>query len=151
MNQASCVVVLHRDTGEVLAATRRGTLDQWGMVGGKQDEGESPLACAKREFAEETGITLGHDPWLFWTCIDNHGYECSLYFVDAWDDLYEIQTKFAAHQTCEGDIRVGFVPWQELLRGPFAEFNWKMMHQLFARFTESALAEHEEHGWRRNL
>lgn len=50
-------IVLVDADGRVFAARRRDTPDAWQMPQGGIDAGEDPLAAAKRELREETGVT----------------------------------------------------------------------------------------------
>ncbi len=40
--------------------------NKWGVPGGKIDEGETPVQAVKREIAEETGIDLPEDSFVFY-------------------------------------------------------------------------------------
>lgn len=51
-------VVLRDEAGRVLLQ-RRGDYDTWGLPGGCLEMGETLEACARRELAEETGLTAG--------------------------------------------------------------------------------------------
>lgn len=51
---AACGLIVRR--GAVLAVSRRGSLTQWGLPGGRVEPGESPLDAALREMLEETGL-----------------------------------------------------------------------------------------------
>ena len=48
--------VVVNDLGQVLIAAHQN--DVWGLPKGHVDDGEDPLAAAKREIAEETGVTV---------------------------------------------------------------------------------------------
>jgi predicted NUDIX family NTP pyrophosphohydrolase len=67
MAKRSAGILLHRDTGagvEVLLVHPGGPfwakkdLGAWSIPKGEHDDGEDALACALREFAEETGTVL---------------------------------------------------------------------------------------------
>ena len=67
MAKRSAGILLHRDTGarrEVLLVHPGGPfwakkdLGAWSIPKGEHDDGEDALACALREFAEETGVAL---------------------------------------------------------------------------------------------
>ncbi len=50
------VVVLVRTSKGTLLVSRRNRPDNFGLPGGKVDEGELPIRAARRELKEETGI-----------------------------------------------------------------------------------------------
>ena len=52
----SVLVVVHTAGGEVLQLRRREPAGFWQSVTGSLDPGESPLAAARRELREETGL-----------------------------------------------------------------------------------------------
>lgn len=51
-------VVLINDKGEVLAVSRKDNHNDFGLIGGKVDEGETPEEAAIRETKEETGLDI---------------------------------------------------------------------------------------------
>jgi ADP-ribose pyrophosphatase YjhB (NUDIX family) len=57
----SCIILNDRD--EVLLLLRSDT-EEWGLIGGFMDLGETVMESLKREVEEETGLTI-HDPQLF--------------------------------------------------------------------------------------
>ena len=127
MNKATSVLVLSGD-GLVLAATRRGTTDQWGLIGGKQDLGETTDECAIREFAEETGVSLLTQPSFIYKRIceagaDGKSFDVSVYQVTGMDDIQKLIKEFPVAKEVEPGIMVGFVPLQEIFIGPFGKFN----------------------------
>lgn len=48
-------IVLVYENNKILAVSRRGTTDDFGLPGGKCEEKEDPRTAASREFVEETG------------------------------------------------------------------------------------------------
>lgn len=69
--RASCGVLIRRADGAVLLAQRRRQPEpgHWGIPGGKVDWLERVETAARREIAEETGITLGGMTLL---CVADH-------------------------------------------------------------------------------
>ena len=60
MKRASAVVVLNSDN-QILAMNRfpkTGIREDWGLLGGSAEDGESPERAAARELAEESGIIV---------------------------------------------------------------------------------------------
>ena len=53
----SVLVVVHTPQGEVLQLRRREPAEFWQSVTGSLNPGESPLAAARRELREETGLS----------------------------------------------------------------------------------------------
>jgi 8-oxo-dGTP pyrophosphatase MutT (NUDIX family) len=59
------VAILIMRGGMVLSIARRNNHNDWGLPGGKVDEGETPAEAAVREFHEETGYTLINPTHVF--------------------------------------------------------------------------------------
>lgn len=57
-NKAACVLVFSKDGTKILAVSRKDNKDDFGIPGGKVDEGESFIDAAIRETLEETGFTI---------------------------------------------------------------------------------------------
>ncbi|HAT03249.1 MAG TPA: hypothetical protein DCS29_00520 [Candidatus Magasanikbacteria bacterium] len=58
-------VIATMDEKIILIEEEQPTIQRgFGVIGGRQDENEDPLACAKRELLEETG--LASDDWELW-------------------------------------------------------------------------------------
>lgn len=121
---AACVVAIHFLTGEVLGATRRGSDDDWGIIGGKVDEGEKHLEAAIREFNEETGILLEYVPDYIGQFKDEEDWNIHVYVVRDRTDLIKIAHRFNGPPVeVEEGIKVGFVPYSKLMVNTFAQFN----------------------------
>ncbi len=54
--QAACCLIM-ADDGKVLAVSRKNNPSDFGLPGGKVDDGEDPETAAARELQEETGLT----------------------------------------------------------------------------------------------
>jgi len=130
MKQSSVVVLINPDTGQCLGATRRGT-NSFGLVGGKKDDNEAPHDAAFREFKEEVGIELIHEMDFLGTMIDGE-HEVSIYFVFHPIDVLRVITWIGKEgRSIEWGIHVKFVPYSELIAGPFTEFNIKLIDIIF--------------------
>lgn len=70
------------DTGLWLAISRKTNLTDWGFIGGKVEDGESPLQAARREFTEETCGGEAYNLWLVY--VDNvpSGRRCHAFAAD---------------------------------------------------------------------
>lgn len=116
-NQRQAVLALITKNGKVLAVARRGTENAWGLPGGKVDPGESPKAALVREVFEETGLKLKPSG-------------LRLVFQDA-EGSFLVSTYAATEYRgtlARGDAGpVAFVSPEELLSGPFHEYNLKVL------------------------
>jgi 8-oxo-dGTP pyrophosphatase MutT (NUDIX family) len=130
---ASCVIAIHPQNGRILAATRRGTYDDWGIIGGKQDLGEDTQAAAMREFAEETNHHLRSKPEYLGTFIDEEGWAVSVFVVTDRAELISIAAQYSdGVRENEPGIWVGYVPFSELTKKTFAKFNTDLVGPLLA-------------------
>ena len=113
--------------GKVLGVTRRSTIDQWGLPGGKVDIGEDYATAAIRELKEETGVVLDKynlDIIYAGTC------EGEFWAVTFTSDIKNIKEP----KVLGGDA--GIVSWidKELLySGPFGKYNQEVSRAITAR------------------
>jgi 8-oxo-dGTP pyrophosphatase MutT (NUDIX family) len=137
---ASVIVALNPEDGEVLGASRRGKPDEVGVLGGKEDDGETALECAMREFFEESGVKLKDKPILVMQEMDSTGYFTSAYLVVSKRDIDAIVKAYkGAVKEIEPGIFVSYNPWTKLLSGPFAEFNAKLVSNLMALLAQRVM------------
>lgn len=124
---AACVFVIDPDTGKVLACTRRGTIDDWGVVGGKTD-GESPLNAAIREFEEEAAWKLKHAPHYIGCFVDEQAWDIHCFIVSDKNEAREICDMYRdGYKENEPGILTGLVPYHYLMEKTFGEFNTMML------------------------
>jgi 8-oxo-dGTP pyrophosphatase MutT (NUDIX family) len=83
--------VLLEDDRVVLLLNER---DEWELPGGRLEQGEDPVACLKREFAEELGVEIIVDRIL----------DCWLYPVLPGKDVLIVT--YAVRQTDRGKLRI---------------------------------------------
>lgn len=117
--QAVCVCALKGD--KVLAVARRGTTDEWGLPGGKVDSGEDPLEALVREVWEEAHIKLDKTKLEPVFCRIDHPFFVTTYLYSG--DIDE--------KPEQGDAGpAGWVSWDQLLSGPFGEYNARLKQKL---------------------
>lgn len=63
----------------------------WNGVGGKLEEGETPLQCLVREFFEETGVKISEKAWRPLTVFRNETFEVHAYAVFS-DQIFQVET-----------------------------------------------------------
>jgi ADP-ribose pyrophosphatase YjhB (NUDIX family) len=97
------------------------SIPPWHPVMGHVREGETALACALREMAEEVGL-LAEDAALFgmWSLEQVHPF-----FVPQWDAIV-MSPRFAAEVSRE---------WRPILSAEHTRFRWVHAHQAGRYFT----------------
>lgn len=142
--KATSILVINPKTGHVLGATRRGTIDKWGFIGGKQDPGETIEECAAREFQEETGFCIsgGLDEIFDRDCeagIDGKSFHVHVFMLAKAADVEDVVEKFKTPRIVEederGGILVGFVPYMEMIKGPFGKFNEDLLNAILTSIS----------------
>lgn len=110
--RAVCVLVTRGDL--VLAVARRGTGDQWGLPGGWA--GSNLRRSAARELYEETGLLIEHRDLV------------SVYAGRCGEaDVFTFRANLAVGEPQQRDAGPAkFISWDELFRGPFAEYNRRL-------------------------
>lgn len=106
--------------GNVLAVARRGTVNSWGLPGGKPEKGEDDLSALVREVEEETLLKIDKNLRFVFKRL-NGNYIVTTYFYDG--DIEE--------EPRQGDAGPSaWVTWEELISGPFGEYNKKLKESL---------------------
>jgi 8-oxo-dGTP pyrophosphatase MutT (NUDIX family) len=125
MKQAVCVLIVNH--GKVLAVARRGTTDQFGLPGGKVDNGESLIDAVVRETGEETGLIL--DPKFLkeiYSAVCGNDYKTTTFFYN--NSVTDIS---------QGDAGpVEFITWEELEAGPFGDYN-TALHERYTAIMDN--------------
>jgi 8-oxo-dGTP pyrophosphatase MutT (NUDIX family) len=112
---AACVLILApTGGGRILSVSRKDNPDAWGLPGGKIEADETPKQAAKRELEEETGILMDSQrAFPLFLGLDDSGTMTATFFAPRWHgEIFTIEPG-----------RVGWRPWSDLCRGPFAKYN----------------------------
>lgn len=102
--------------GLFLASHRRDNHNLWDFIGGKVDEGETPISAMHRECIEETGFDA----------------EFSLFDIRP-DDLYEVHVYIGNNPikvSSEDEGMWKYSSLEEVCNGAFKDFNIKLLTDL---------------------
>lgn len=103
---------IRRNDGKILGVTRKTDHSDWGLPGGKVDEGETLEQAATRELKEETGLdAIALKP--IYNAVDSQGYDTTVFLTDV-QDIDSIFTNETG--------KIGWITPQELLNGSFGDF-----------------------------
>ena len=122
--RAACVLVVNMDSNLVLAVSRKNKPTEFGIVGGKVDEGETFIQAATREFGEETGYSIEEKDLIpvFKRFKDDDGYTTETFLLPFKFFNPIKQETLDAQET--GVVK--WVSWQTLFDGPFGNYNKEM-------------------------
>jgi len=130
IKEAVVNVIIDPLTGNVVAATRRGTTDDWGFIGGKTD-GEDPLTALRRENKEETGYELKSTPIYIGSFKDDEDWNIHVFVVVDKTEAQAICDMFRdGPLEVEPGILVGLVCYREVITKTFGEFNIDLIPHL---------------------
>ena len=110
--EAVCVLI--RDGEKILAVSRRGDPDAWGLPGGKVDPGESLTDACVREALEETGLEIADLRPVYRGEVGD-GFACTTFAARV--------VRRARHGPRPGEGAVGWRSEEDLVRGPFGAYN----------------------------
>ena len=115
------VCFLLRDpTGAILAVSRPGTSDRFGLPGGKVDPGETDEEAVIREVLEETGLMISAPREVFRAvCEGEVSYDTGTY-----------EAFVGPRVAPKEKLTVAFVTPQQLVDGPFGTYNRALFHSL---------------------
>jgi len=119
---AVCVLVIN-PKGQVLQVARRGTTDQWGIVGGKvEPPDKSPAHAAAREVREESGVIVKvHHLIPLFTSMADEEFVCQTFLALEYDDTDMVT------ETEEGPVQWG--SYSNVIEGPFGEYNRRLLEK----------------------
>lgn len=127
MKKAACILLLRSD-GKFLGASRRNKPNDFNLVGGKVDPGETVLEAAIREFNEEAGARLNSKNLIqVFTrpCFGETDYETTTFLVFQKLDLASQTIDLENPSSPEPGITIKWITWDELLNptNSFYEYN----------------------------
>lgn len=114
----AAVVLVRRADGKVLAVSRKDDPNAFGLPGGTVEPGERVEDAAVRELKEETGLTL-LEPIEAFSSLDATGYHTTTFLGKVSGSV----------STSEKGV-VAWVDPQQLIDGPFGEFNKRLFATL---------------------
>lgn len=121
----TAVCVLYEKDGLFLSVSRKDDPTDFGLPGGKLDEGETLIQCAKRELLEETGYVLQISPWNPFFMVDENGMFTVTFKATSSDSI----GKEVILSTDEEETGVvSFVDKEELCKGSFSSYNQAMLN-----------------------
>lgn len=113
------VSILIIQDDKVLAVARRNNSNDYGLPGGKVDEGETPAQAIIRECREETGLTLTSVQHVFTRFC---GSDLAQTFIGKWEGVPSSQP---------GEPECKWVDFDTLLSSPsFGEYNKKLFQAM---------------------
>lgn len=119
-NPVACCCFVQRQDDKILCVSRRWNDKLFGLPGGIVDANETVEDCAKRELQEECGVVAIALKEIFCD-IDIQGYETHTFLCDVEDINNVKSSKEGKSKWCS---------WEELLCGPFGEYNLKLKNAL---------------------
>lgn len=117
MKEAVCALIFMK-SGKILGVSRKNNPNDFGLIGGKVDPGETKEYALQREIYEECGLTIIKGKLIFSRLDDNM--RCYTYLCEVEGDI----------KTNEKGV-VKEVTWEELFEGSFGEYNRRLYKSLY--------------------
>src|ERR1035438_3102120 len=105
------VVIINKETGEVLGVSRKTDHNDFGLPGGKMDDVDDgdPMETAVRETREETGLTITNMQLIF--AIHKGGYMGFTYLAECTGEIHHNEPHV-----------VKWLPFNVLIEGSFGRY-----------------------------
>jgi 8-oxo-dGTP pyrophosphatase MutT (NUDIX family) len=113
MNKLSTTALIFKDN-LILGVSRKDNHNDFGLPGGKVDDGESVIEALHREILEETGLSIIKYKEIF-SDLDKSGYYNTTYLCEVEGNILT-----------EEKGRVAWITWEDLFNGCFGEYNKKL-------------------------
>lgn len=117
MKEAVCALIFMK-SGKILGVSRKNNPNDFGLIGGKVDPGETKAYALQREIYEECGLSIIKGKLIFSRFDDNM--RCYTYLCEVEGDI----------KTNEKGV-VKEVTWEELFEGSFGEYNRRLYKSLY--------------------
>lgn len=118
MKYAVCALVFNQE-GKILGVSRKDSPNDWGLPGGKVEEGEILIEALTRELLEETGLEAISTELIFLR--EDREWIVATFAVEAQGVLH---TEERCRDIDEGIVK--WITWDELEAGSFGHYNRKL-------------------------
>lgn len=117
---AVLALITDKNNSKILGVSRKFDLNDFGLPGGKVDEGEDIYTAMVREVKEETNLDVLSAKPLFFSEVENSNTHVCVYEVTDYKGVIQI--------TEEGDVR--WVDWATVKAGTYGDFNEKLHNHI---------------------
>jgi 8-oxo-dGTP pyrophosphatase MutT (NUDIX family) len=120
-------LIFHKDSIDfpidiILGVSRKHNHEDFGLAGGKCEEGETFEECVRREVKEETGLTVTSCREIFELTLPHNGNQ-----IHGKTFICEVEGEI---HTDEPHV-VKWVTWDTLFKGSFGEYNKALFNHLY--------------------